>query len=113
MRGSSEDPDAASRRLGGLPRPPGRPSGGRRWILVSGPRRVLLGGLVAWLAVAVGLRAAVALPEHCPPVEAADARVTARRAVGWFATHQQADGRWTYRYEPATDQDLGGYEIVS
>lgn len=125
MRGSSEGPDGAERGTDGeapvppedqaapaAPAIPGDRAPGRRRRLFSGPRRLLVGGLVAWLAIAVGLRAAVALPERCPPVDAAAAQRAAQLAVGWFADHQQADGRWTYRYEAATDRDLGGYEIV-
>ncbi len=56
----------------------------------------------AWLA-AIGVARFVALPEHCPPIDAAGSRAAATEAVGWFARNQQGDGRWVYRYDREAD----------
>ena len=65
-------------------------------------RRSLGAVTCAWLAV-VGITRFVALPERCPPVDAADTRAAATEAVGWFARNQEPDGRWIYRYDRAAD----------
>ncbi|MFP3902391.1 MAG: hypothetical protein ACLFXM_16160, partial [Acidimicrobiia bacterium] len=59
--------------------------------------------VVAWVAVAGIARGVVALPEHCPPVTAADARAGAVEAVGWMQRNQRPDGRWVYRYDREAD----------
>jgi hypothetical protein len=74
-------------------------------------RRVGL-GVAAWALAGTSVWVFVARPEHCPPIDAPTAERAAERAVGWFAANQHADGSWVYRYDRASDTDLGGYNIT-
>src|SRR5688572_8652429 len=73
--------------------------------------RVLMsaGGLLGAAAVAFG---AVAPPEHCPPVSAADVRASAVEATDWFVRNQNPDGTWLYAYESETDTVIDDYNTV-
>jgi hypothetical protein len=80
-----------------------------------GPARV--GRIIAVWAVGVlavfGVgRAVVAMPQHCGTGEAAEWRAAAEAAVGWFATNQQADGTFTYRYDAETGAEPDEYNWV-
>src|SRR5262245_24842998 len=48
----------------------------------------------------------------CPAADAASAAEAADAAVGWFDANQHANGSWLYRYDRATQTDLGGYNLT-
>jgi small neutral amino acid transporter SnatA (MarC family) len=56
-------------------------------------RAALLLGLL--LVLTIG---AVAPPEHCPPVTAAQLRESSEATVAWFVRNQDDDGSWLYEY---------------
>lgn len=58
------------------------------------------------------VRAFVAQPEHCGPVDAARLDRAVTEAAGWAARTQATDGRYLYRYDARTDTDLQVYELV-
>src|SRR5690606_17029613 len=74
--------------------------------------RWVLRGALAWVLVAVALRAVVLLPEQCPPVTAEALQRSAAEAVAWFERNQRPDGRWLYRYDAERGRDLGGYNLT-
>ena len=74
--------------------------------------RSVLRGALAWVLVAVALRAVVLLPEQCPPVTAEALQRSAAEAVAWFERNQRPDGRWLYRYDAERGRDLGGYNLT-
>lgn len=71
-----------------------------------------MAGLVAWAAVAVFVRAVVALPEHCPPAPPAALETGIREAVGWLSRNQQPDGSWVYRYNRRTGATTNSYDLT-
>ncbi|MEQ8719518.1 MAG: hypothetical protein RIE08_18090 [Acidimicrobiales bacterium] len=72
----------------------------------------LLGGVAAWVLVAVVLRAFVVQPEMCPVVTPAEVTAAVVETVGWFERNQLDDGTWLYRYDKDDDVDLGGYNLT-
>lgn len=71
---------------------------GRRWL--------------AWFvvcAVSFGAARAVALPEVCSNTTSSARRTAIAEGVGWIARTQDADGRFLYRYDAATDEVVPGY----
>jgi hypothetical protein len=72
--------------------------------------------VVAWLAACIGVfalaRGAVALPEHCGDVTKEQIDGAIARGVSWFEGNQLNDGKWLYRYNVETDENLGGYNWV-
>ncbi|QGG96205.1 prenyltransferase/squalene oxidase repeat-containing protein [Actinomarinicola tropica] len=78
----------------------------------GGVRRRALGAAGAWVLVVVVVRGVVLLPEHCPPLDAAEARSHAQAAVDWLTRNQRADGTWLYRYDRAADEVVPGYNTV-
>jgi small neutral amino acid transporter SnatA (MarC family) len=65
--------------------------------------------LALLLVVAFG---AVAPPERCPPVSAAELRRSAQSAVDWLVRNQRADGTWLYLYDEARDSVPPEYGFV-
>ncbi len=91
-----------------------RSMGSRREAVWRGaPGRLVLGQLV----LAGSLKLLVLQPEHCPPPSAPELDGAITAAVGWFAANAGSDGRFLYRYRPATDtvepgSNGAGYNIV-
>jgi hypothetical protein len=73
---------------------------------------VVVRGALVWAATLGGLRVVVVQPEHCGDITAASLIASAQRAADWFRVNQRDDGTWLYRYDRATDSDVGGYNIV-
>lgn len=69
-------------------------------------------GVLAWVVVAVVVRAVVLQPEQCAPVSVEQLRASADEVVAWSLRTQQDDGRWIYRYNAEDDRDLNIYELV-
>jgi small neutral amino acid transporter SnatA (MarC family) len=65
--------------------------------------------LALLLIVAFG---AVAPPERCPSVSAAELRRSAQSAVDWLVRNQRADGTWLYLYDEAQDSTPPEYGFV-
>ena len=74
-------------------------------------RRIGL-GIAAWVVAASAFVVFVARPEQCPAVDVASASAAADAAVAWFDANQHDDGSWLYRYDKATQTDLGGYNLT-
>ena len=74
-------------------------------------RRIGL-GVAAWVVAATAFVVFVARPEHCPTVDETSVSAAAEAAVGWFDANQRDDGSWLYRYNKATQTDLGGYHLT-
>ncbi len=74
-------------------------------------RRIGL-GIAAWVVAATGFVVFVARPEHCPTSTRPSVSEAADAAVGWFDANQHDDGSWLYRYDKATQTDLGGYNLT-
>ncbi len=79
-------------------------------------RRTLTGtvgvGVMLWALTLGGLRAFVLQPERCGDGDGVTLTASAQSAVNWFARNQRPDGTWLYRYDRATETDLGGYNVV-
>ena len=73
--------------------------------------RVLRAALTLALLLVVAF-GAVAPPERCPSVSAAELRRSAQSAVDWLVRNQRADGTWLYLYEEAQDSAPPVYETV-
>ena len=74
-------------------------------------RRIGL-GVAAWVVAVTGFVVFIARPEQCPDFDDASVSVAAAAAVGWFDANQHDDGSWLYRYDKATQTDLGGYNLT-
>lgn len=74
--------------------------------------RLVVVWFLATLAVLAVARTVVALPERCgqPTPDRVDQAIV--DTVGWLQRNQQSDGRWLYRYDGVSDQDLGDYNWV-
>lgn len=68
-------------------------------------------GVLSWL-LGIGVFAAVAHPESCPPPSPVAARAAVVDAVSWIGENQSADGRFLYRYDRRTSSVVPGYVIV-
>jgi hypothetical protein len=69
-------------------------------------------GVLAWVLVAVVVRAVLLQPEQCGPASVEELKASADEVVAWAVRTQQDDGRWIYRYDAEADRDLGVYELV-
>ena len=74
-------------------------------------RRIGL-GVAAWVVAVTGFVVFIARPEQCPDFDDASVSEAAAAAVGWFDANQHDDGSWLYRYDKATQTDLGGYNLT-
>ena len=74
--------------------------------------RVVTGGVLSWVLVLGGLRAFVVQAEQCGDPTTDELRAAAGAAVDWFRHNQRDDGAWLYRYDRATDTDVGSYNIT-
>jgi hypothetical protein len=74
-------------------------------------RRIGL-GVAAWVVAVTGFVVFIARPEQCPDFDDASVSAAAAAAVGWFDANQHDDGSWLYRYDKATQTDLGGYNLT-
>ena len=74
-------------------------------------RRVWRAGLVLAVLLVVSF-GAVAPPERCPSVSAAELRGSAQSAVDWFVRNQRADGTWLYQYNAEQDTAPVDYNEV-
>ncbi len=68
--------------------------------------------LALWLVGGALLRIAVVPPEACPAVTPDEVRATAVAAGDWVARNLDADGRFVYGYDRATDAVNPDYNIV-
>jgi hypothetical protein len=66
-------------------------------------------GLVLLLAVTF---TALAPPERCPSVSAAELRSAAQATVDWFVRNQEPDGAWLYLYDADDDSTASEYNEV-
>ncbi len=78
---------------------------------MSTRRRVLL-TIFAWILGAVALRAFVLLPEKCGLPTRSEIDAAAVGAAEWASRNLAEDGRFLYRYDSETREDLGGYNLV-
>lgn len=65
-----------------------------------------------WIVLCValfGAARAVAMPEVCANTSSDERRAAITEGVGWIARTQQADGKFLYRYDAATDRVVPGY----
>jgi small neutral amino acid transporter SnatA (MarC family) len=73
--------------------------------------RVWRAGLLLALLAVISF-GALAPPERCPRVSAADLRRSAQSAVGWFVHNQRPDGTWVYLYDARANSTPPEYNVV-
>jgi len=69
-------------------------------------------GVLMWGLVLGGLRAFVVQAEQCGESTPESLSGASTAAVGWFATNQNANGTWLYRYDRDVDAPAEGYNIT-
>jgi small neutral amino acid transporter SnatA (MarC family) len=74
-------------------------------------KRLWRAGIVLAAILAVTF-IALAPPERCPPVDAAELRGSAQSSVDWFVRNQDSDGSWLYLYNADKDTVSAGYNPV-
>ena len=72
----------------------------------------LLATVAVWVVGFGVLRLSLLAPEECPAVSKGEAIAAATAAAEWLAAGQQADGRYLYEYDRATDRAAEGYNLV-
>lgn len=75
-------------------------------------RRLLVPHLAMWVLGAAVVRIAVVPAEVCPDVGAGEVRAAAEAAGDWLVRGLDANGRFVYGYDRATDMVNEGYSIV-